>query len=719
MILPFEPTEKEDSQYFHFGTHTGLQFEEVTEGQYEMVIVRKQELDLVQAVFVTFPDLQEYRTKDLWSKHPTKPDHWFYEGRGDDIIVFANGEKLNPLTMEQTIESHPDVSAALVTGTGRFQSCLLVEPHKPIETGHQREKFLEDIWVTVEKANQTTVTHGRVDRPSMLITTPGKPFLRAGKGSVQRKATLNLYAKELEAHYDTLEHEDAHVGGKADETPFASADSTRMFLRRTLEDLGLRAFSDDADLFSCGLDSLQATNLTRRINGANKSTKIGPKTIYANPTVNGLVNHLAENTVSQNNSIPASRNELLQSRLDELSKDLPINARTPHPQPALATVVITGSTGSLGSYLLDKLLQDSRVQRVVCLNRRASAATDQRQMHDNRGLSVDFTKAEFLQSNVSEEHLGLKVADYRRLLGMATHVLHNAWPVNFNQALTSFQPQMEFLRRLVQFSSDSTFGAHLYFVSTIGTVLNYVGGQRVPEQILEDWSVSQPNGYAESKHVSEQLLARASSLGNPATVCRVGQIAGPVLHGGKGEWQKQEWLPSLIASSLFLKKIPSSLGAMDEVDWLPVDVMASVMVDLLLNATTNPSSDGHSHDVAVHHLVNPAKTSWLKLSPTVLDSLAETSRPQVVSIADWVQALEASAEQEDMSEPQMIASNPAVKILDFFKSLNSVADAGNDTKLPTLDVSNTMSRSKELTDCGEVKTEWMTMWMKQWNFKSK
>ncbi len=51
-------------------------------------------------------------------------------------------------------------------------------------------------------------------------------------------------------------------------------------------------------------------------------------------------------------------------------------------------------------------------------------------------------------------------------------------------------------------------------------------------------------GYGESKYIGELLLeAGAEKLGVPAIVCRVGQLAGPVLKGGV--WSKQEWLPSV------------------------------------------------------------------------------------------------------------------------------------------------------------------------------
>lgn len=63
-------------------------------------------------------------------------------------------------------------------------------------------------------------------------------------------------------------------------------------------------------------------------------------------------------------------------------------------------------------------------------------------------------------------------------------------------------------------------------------------------------------GYGESKYVAEQLLEKAGKIsGVSAAICRIGQLAGPVVKGGI--WNTQEWLPSVsfprvLSSKLFL-----------------------------------------------------------------------------------------------------------------------------------------------------------------------
>jgi acyl-coenzyme A synthetase/AMP-(fatty) acid ligase len=83
----------EDWQYVHFHPEIGVEFRHVNENLFELCIVRHSDLEEHQPVFKLFPDLQVYRTRDLYTPHPSKPDLWIYKGRADDIIVFLTGEK--------------------------------------------------------------------------------------------------------------------------------------------------------------------------------------------------------------------------------------------------------------------------------------------------------------------------------------------------------------------------------------------------------------------------------------------------------------------------------------------------------------------------------------------------------------------------------------------------------------------------------------------------
>lgn len=203
-------------------------------------------------------------TRDLYSKHPTKSDLWTYRGRIDNIVVCVNGEKINPVTIEDQVGSHPAVKSAPVAGQGRFYAALLVEPIQPVHTTAERAQLLGKIWPSVENANAASPAYGRISKAHTLFIKPEKPTLRAGEGTVQRRLPLNAYADERDTLY-------------ADAESFMAGESTspvHVFDTSSLESLILRlvqntsrhpkSMDSNNDFFSRGgIDSLQVLQLVR------------------------------------------------------------------------------------------------------------------------------------------------------------------------------------------------------------------------------------------------------------------------------------------------------------------------------------------------------------------------------------------------------------------------------------------------------------------------
>ncbi|KIL93894.1 hypothetical protein FAVG1_02456 [Fusarium avenaceum] len=202
--LPSLLCDGEDWAYCNFSPILGSEFRHVADGLYEHFIIRDPKSTRYQPIFETFPKLSEWPMRDLYSKHPTKKDHWLYRGRADDIIVFASGQNLNPIPVEDTVTPNPAVSAALLIGTARSQSGLLVETVTPPTNDTERKKLLDDIWESIEAANNSIPTESlKVRRNMVIFTTIEKPMLRAGKGTVQRKLTMDAYSSEIDAFYKT------------------------------------------------------------------------------------------------------------------------------------------------------------------------------------------------------------------------------------------------------------------------------------------------------------------------------------------------------------------------------------------------------------------------------------------------------------------------------------------------------------------------------------
>ncbi|KAF3034545.1 hypothetical protein E8E11_003265 [Didymella keratinophila] len=173
---------------------------------FELVYVRKPECADFQGVFKVLPHLWEYSMCDLYSKHPTKPHHWKHEGRKDDIIVYGNGAKFNPMLHERLIAQHLKVHACLLVGTGRSRPAAIIELHSQYYTEDKfvRKALVKEIWPQVRKANDVADTAGQLEQRYVMFAKKEKPFEMGLKGTVQRYNTTRLYRQEIEHLYTSI-----------------------------------------------------------------------------------------------------------------------------------------------------------------------------------------------------------------------------------------------------------------------------------------------------------------------------------------------------------------------------------------------------------------------------------------------------------------------------------------------------------------------------------
>ncbi|KAF5860430.1 hypothetical protein ETB97_001592 [Aspergillus alliaceus] len=258
-ILALAPEEKEDWEYFEWWPTNGIEMELVDENLYELVIHRHYD-PFLHPVFHTFPDLGEYHTKDVYTRHPTKSELWKLRGRLDDVVSLSNGEKFNPVAIEKLIEGHALVARAVVVGNGRFQPALLVEPNwNQWGESSPAGDLIAHIWSTVQEANRINPAHGRIMENKIGLASKIKPFQTTPKGSTQRRLVTRDYEKEIEAIY-TYQDDDTI---RYQMPKSADMSGIKEFVRNVVSDtLGFSSFSKQTDFYNLGLDSLQTMQLS-------------------------------------------------------------------------------------------------------------------------------------------------------------------------------------------------------------------------------------------------------------------------------------------------------------------------------------------------------------------------------------------------------------------------------------------------------------------------
>ncbi|KAI1383800.1 acetyl-CoA synthetase-like protein [Hypoxylon trugodes] len=705
-------------QWFIFNSDlVGAQWRKVegTEDVYRFVMVRKDKHPGTQGIFYTFPDIDEYDTCDLYRPHPTLPDHWIYYGRSDDIIVFSTGEKLNPVTIEQIITDHPGVKGVLVVGSNHFQPGLLVEPATTPRNKQEAEEFLDSVWTYIVKANKETVAHGQIGREFIRLSDPNKPFERAGKGTIQRASTLKLYKDEIEKLYEGTSKEFdtliTHIDVSSEDT---LADSIVELFRDGVRSKG--ELERDTDFFSAGVDSLQVINASRLLRSGLKASgfhvdaaMLAARVIYGNPTPRRLAQYI--HSIIKGETHPRTENnevhelQSMKSLREKYTDHLPTKKEgRSDPLDDAQTIILTGSTGMLGSYMLDFMVKNPAVKKVICLNRgEDGGAKRQVQVAKDRGLSPDFeSKTEFLRADMSRSDFGLPADVYNQLLNEVDRIIHNAWPVNFNMPVESFDPHIRSVRNVADFATNSLKRVAVVFISSIGTVDHWNSANgKVPEGRLEDLKLA-GGGYGRSKMVGNLILEDVSKVGDfPAAIIRVGQIAGPEAEAGY--WNKQEWLPSIIASSLHIGALPADLGIMQQVDWTPAEGIANLVLEV-----GGISQKLAAEDITgYYHGVNPSATTWAELAPAVQEFYGKERIRELISFKDWIARLE----QSQVDDTQNIDKNPGVKLIDSYRRMS---EAGQQPIV--FEMERTTERSATMRSVKAVTPEIMKHWCKQWGF---
>ncbi|KAI9170598.1 Non-canonical non-ribosomal peptide synthetase FUB8 [Paramyrothecium foliicola] len=665
---------------------------------YELVVRRSHPTEPgLQSIFYTFPDLSEWSTKDLFEPHPTLPDHWNYRGRADDVIVFSNGEKLNPITMEEIIAGHPLVKGALIVGRDRFQPALILEPYTPCLDKAATDAFIGDVWARVENANAGTPAHGKIVRWLTMVAPPNKPFLRAGKGTVQRAGTVQLFDEEVESLYQNAEAEDIHEAIVLNVETEASL--TESIIDLLAGQLGDQRIAPEQDFFNAGIDSLKVVSLTNILQASLRKTElpfdpntVASRVIYANPTPNLLANYLHSVLHQDGTHAPLLHDgtEQMTKMLEKYTRDLPpVNHSRPQPTQNAQAVLITGTTGSLGAYLLDQLVQSNSVIKVFALNRGGDGGLSrQPAISAARGLGTNFSKVEFLGCDLSLPDLGLGQALYDRLLETVDKVIHNAWPVNFNISVASFEPHIRGVRNLVDFAGAAAKTAPIVFLSSISTVDKWNSTEPVPEVRLDDLDLA-GMGYGRSKLLGSLILdAAEKESGLPTTSIRVGQIAGP--RGRDGVWNRQEFMPSLIASSVYLGALPNNLGPNETVDWIPIEDVASLILDVAGVRCVASANEIRGY----FHAVNPSKVTWSQLTKTIKDYYQGRIK-EIVSLEEWVSRLEESASKVDD-----VDRNPAIKLLETYRGMLEGQRTGQ--RSTAFSMHKTMQRSPTVEGLGPI-----------------
>ncbi|TBU32715.1 acetyl-CoA synthetase-like protein [Dichomitus squalens] len=688
-----------DWAYFQLNPMHDQRLVDAGEGRYELIVISDPEIPL-PIVNTKFDGKDAYATNDILERHPTRPNFYRYYGRLDDQIILSNGEKTNPGPLESIISEDPHVQGCIIFGQGKFQNGLLIEPtpeyrFDPQDLGKLVD-FRNKIWKSIERANEFAPQHSRLFKEMIIVTSPGKPFSYNIKGYPRRTWILKDYQEEIAALYKVVEESaQSDVGAPA----AWNNDSTRTFLRTVVERVLKKSIPDDADFFRHGCDSLQATWIRNTLLRAVRETsptsaKLLPMSIvYQAPTISALTEAVLHILHNKGVAPTATTAHDLVLIAEKYSSNLPPRpAQLRARQSDKDVVLITGTTGGFGCDVLEHLLRDERVERVYAFNRPGSQAME-RQLTRFKERALDESllttpKFRMIEAALDVPGFGIEPQLLDEIRDSVTHILHNAWTVNFNLALSSFEPDLKAVRNLVELSLSSPHSSppRIQFTSSIGVFASCNIPPPIPEVSL-DPSSPLGSGYGESKWIAEQVLYNvAQRAGVPIVVVRLGQISGDKT----GHWNEREWFPALVKSASLTSHLPNVEG---EASFFLSYPAARAFVEM------------RSSPEPILHLVHPRPIPWRSLITPIAQELQATLVPYV----EWLAALEAAAERN----AEAAREHPALRLLDFFRS-----SASANTKTPLglyqLDTKKAVGASETLASMPELGEADIKRWIAAW-----
>jgi thioester reductase-like protein len=378
--------------------------------------------------------------------------------------------------------------------------------------------------------------------------------------------------------------------------------------------------------FDLGGHSLTLADLATRLSRTFGCT-VPVARLVVNPTVEGHLEVVQSVRDGHTAAVQADLPAVLRAD-SELPEDIRPSGATMCPISAASTLLLTGTTGFLGAFLLKELLETTSA-RILCLVRftdptgevaSAGIARIRKNLLD-LGLWNDsiLERIEVVPGNLSHKRLGLEPKAYKELVAHVQVIIHAAATVNLVYPYAALRDaNVGGTREVLRLASQS--GATLHYVSTNGVLpasdkpwpeTSMIEVDAVPENLVD--------GYGQTKYVAEQLVHEAARRGMPVRILRAGTISG---HSTLGSTNTYDLFTALLVESLHIGYAPDISGWRAEMT--PVDYVSK--------AITTLSNDVHTKQ-SVFHLgdSNPVETSSL------FDALAELGYPtQLLEWTKWV-----------------------------------------------------------------------------------
>jgi fatty acid CoA ligase FadD9 len=490
--------------------------------------------------------------------------------RKKNILKLAQGEFVAPEAIENTLVESLFVSQVYVYGsTVRSFVLAVVVPNWRIVKEWNTELDIDD-----EKIVTNPIVKAKIMEEIVLVgkrkklaqyQIPRDVILQrqdfkhetgqlTSIGKIARFNCEKIYKERLENLYEELEQ-----SKRGDISNFIH---------------GVMGQGTDAE--ESQIDSLHAVRIASIIK-TKYNIEVDAKTILGNGTVNGITDLILKGGTSAPKKMYNWEEELA------LEIQVPPKAVPTSEMLQLhGDILLTGSTGFLGAFLLDTLLTTTNC-RIHCIVRAGQVTPIERikstMEYHKRILPQDFEhRVIAYNGDLSQERLGLDEQTFSRLCETIRIIYHNGAHVNSLFTYEKLKAEnVASTREIIKMATTGPLKV-IHYTSTISVVRNFVT-RRITEDVDENETQDQlfhrldtMGGYAATKYVAEKLLRKARDAGVPVTIYRPGMIGHDRVTGC---CNMTDWVNRFILACIHVGMYPITRARLNAV---PVDQVASIIV---------------------------------------------------------------------------------------------------------------------------------------------
>ncbi len=392
-----------------------------------------------------------------------------------------------------------------------------------------------------------------------------------------------------------------------------------------------KSIKNDSSFFDFGGHSLLAVELTIFIEEIFR-VQLMVKDVYEYPTVTELVKFMNNGAKDVALSVSIKEDAFLEPSI------IPASDKKPLELNDVASILVTGTTGFLGAFLLDELLKSTKDHvKIYCLVRIKSGDQTDAIHRVVKNLKYYHLWNDNINNRIvpvvgdlTKKYFGLSVAQFNELAQEIDFIFHCASLVNYVYSYSIIKPAaVNGTQEILRLACTSTTKP-IHYISTNGIFAGEDKEAYLENNDIDSYADHLTNGYGQAKWVAEKLVWEAVSRGLPVCLYRPGNIGH---HSGTGVTNPSDFQSMIIDACAKVKCVP------DKSDWAFELTPVDLLVKSIVLFASNPSCFGQVFNIVQNDPV-PSKT--------VFDLLFEMKLvSEYVSFDEWKSRLYAQAEEAD------------------------------------------------------------------------